>query len=67
MKSVGSVASITIVINVSFANKDAKLIKVLGQLRNSWFTNAVPADSDSDSNSIRSLREVATTTAAVVT
>ena len=29
--------------------------------------NAVPADSDSDSNSIQSLREVATTAAAVVT
>ena len=66
MKSAGSVASITIVIDVSFANKDAKL-KVLGQLRNSRFTNAVPADSDSDSNSIQSLREVATTAAAVVT
>ena len=58
MEAAGLVASITIVIDVSFDNEAAKL-EVLKQLR-SWFTNAVP--SDLNSNSIRSLREVAAAT-----
>ena len=59
MKSAGSVASITIVIDVSFSNKDAKL-KVLGQLF-SWFASAVP--SYSNLNSIQSLAAATTAVA----
>ena len=59
MAGVGSYASITIVIDVSFHDKAAKST-VLKQLF-SRFASAVP--SDSDSNSIQSLKEVAATTA----
>ena len=59
MGAAGSKASITIVVEVSFDNKASKL-KALKQLF-SWFPSAVP--SDSNSNSIQSLREVATATA----
>ena len=57
MGAVGLVASITIVIDVSFDNK-VEILKVL-KLLSSRFTSAVP----SDSNSIRTFREVATATA----
>ena len=58
-EAAGLVALITIVIDVSFDNKAAKL-EVLRQL-GSRFTNTVP--SNSNSNSIQSLREVSATTA----
>ena len=61
MGAAGLVASITIVIDVSFDNEAAKF-EVLKQL-GSQFTNAVL--SDSNSNSIRSLREVIAATTAV--
>ena len=63
MEGVGSYASITIVIDLSFEDEDAKL-KALGQLF-SRFASAVP--SYSDLNSIQSLKEVAAATTAVAT
>ena len=63
MEAAGSEASITIVVDVSFDNEASKL-KALKQLF-SWFTNDVPADSNSNSN--RLLREVAAATTAVAT
>ena len=62
MGAAGLVASITIVIDVSFDNEAAKF-EVLKQL-GSQFTNAVL--SDSNSNSIRSLREVTAATSSTM-
>ena len=59
MEGVGSEVSITIVVDVSFEDEDAKL-KALGQLF-SRFASAVP--SDSNLNSIQSLSEVIASTA----
>ena len=62
MEAVGSRASITIVMDLCFGSKAVKNT-VLEQLL-SRFTSAVP--SDSNSNSIQSLREVATATTTAV-
>ena len=63
MEAVGSYASFTVVMDLCFDSKDAKNT-VLKQLF-SWFSNAIP--SDSNSNSIQLLREVTAATAAVAT
>ena len=60
MEAVGSDASFTVVMDLCFGSKAVKNM-VLEQLL-SRFTSAVP--SDSNSNSIQSLREVATTAVA---
>ena len=59
MEAVGSDASFTVVMDLCFGSKAVKNT-VLEQLF-IWFTSAVP--SDSDSNSILTLKEVATTAA----
>ena len=59
MEAVGSDASFTVVMDLCFGSKAVKNT-VLEQLF-IWFTSAVP--SDSDSNSILTLKEVATTVA----
>ena len=64
MEGVGSYASITIVIDLSFDNDEVAKNTVLKQLF-SRFASAVP--SDSNSNSIQSLKEVAATTASSTT
>ena len=64
MAGVGSYASITIVIDLSFNDDEAAKNMVLKQLF-SRFTSAVP--SYSDSNSIQSLKDVAAATTAVAT
>ena len=61
MEAVGSRASITIVMDLCFGSKAVKNT-VLEQLL-SRFTSAVPSDSNSNSNSIQLLRDVATATA----
>jgi hypothetical protein len=62
MEAVGSRASITIVMDLCFGSKAVKNT-VLEQLLSQFFTSAVPSDSNSNSNSIQLLREVATATA----
>ena len=62
MKRVGSELSITTVIDVSFHDEVENKRKVLKQLF-SRFASAVPSNSNSNLNSIKSLREVATATA----
>ena len=64
MEAVGSRVSITIVMDLCFANEDVK--NMVLEILCARFPSAVPSDSNSNSNSnsIQSLREVATTAVA---